>query len=479
MTSKSNLPWEESVEKARMAVSKSFEGRMEAAAASFEQVPKAGKAAHGHTLSEFALQVGIGYSSLTDYREVWDWLGRDHLPHMRKSYSVARAAKRSGRWETGKEFVAFAAENPEAARTVESLRDYLGKAQTNTGKVAKAAAEEKREPSDLAESVEATEKVGDLWVYILGERSGEDIKIGYTASETMASRLQSVEKEQTTNSEYLLLAAVRGDRKDERYLKEYFSKHQRTDKGAKTEYFNPDPELMEYAAWLRSRWWASVDPSARRADYPSEDPGHWYPQPERRYRKPEDDPSKLVQDYAAAGGALPGPWSWFPNPTQSFQDYFTPSEIIHAAREAMGGIDLDAASHWAANREHQIPDYFDAGRSAFQHDWHGRVWLNPPYGNNGPWFDRAVEFIESGEVTQMCMLSPMWAFNTAIAADFMGFVSAMCILSPTPKFWGNAGGKTGTNQPHAVVYVGDRIGEFRRAFSRHGIFGRLESEVAA
>ena len=41
----------------------------------------------------------------------------------------------------------------------------------------------------------------------------------------------------------------------------------------------------------------------------------------------------------------------------------------------------------------------------------------------------------------------------------------MCILSPTPKFWGNANGRTGKNHPHAVVYIGDRTSEFRDAFT--------------
>ena len=83
---------------------------------------------------------------------------------------------------------------------------------------------------------------------------------------------------------------------------------------------------------------------------------------------------------------------------QLLQDYFTPPELVTAAAQAMGDIDLDAASHWVANRIHRIPDYFDANRSALTHDWHGRVWLNPPYGDNAPWFERALKFLDSGAV---------------------------------------------------------------------------------
>jgi len=307
--------------------------------------------------------------------------------------------------------------------------------------------------------------MSDLWVYILGERGGEDVKIGHSKGQTIRARLESVTNDQTTNAEYLLLAGVRGSLKDETHLKNYFAAYRRTDKGKRREYFYPEPEVVEYAAWLRSRWWATVDPDGRLGDYPAEDPTHWYPAAGHRHQKPPDDPDKMVQDYETAPGALPRPWAWFPNPTQSIQDYFTPDEIIAAARCAMGDIDLDAASHWVANRRHRIPDYFDSGRDAFKHDWHGRVWLNPPYGNNGQWFDRALQFVECGAVSQVCMLSPMWAFTTSIAAEFMAASSAMCILSPTPKFWGNSGGRTGTNQPHAIVYIGDRVAEFREAFA--------------
>jgi DNA N-6-adenine-methyltransferase (Dam) len=309
------------------------------------------------------------------------------------------------------------------------------------------------------------EQMSDLWIYILGEKTGQDIKIGWTSGDTLLPRLQSVNKDQTTNAEYVLLAGVRASRKDESVLKEYFAEYRRTDKGSRSEYFHPEPPLVEYAAWLRSRWWVAVDPNAQRMEYPAEDPTHWHPEPTRRHAKPPDDPTKMVQDYEVARGALPGPWSWFPNPMASFQDFFTPPELIHAARQAMGGIDLDAASHWAANRVHQIDDWFDVGRDAFKHDWHGRVWLNPPYGNNEPWFNRALTFIESGDVTQMCMLSPMWAFDTIIASDFMRASSALVLLSPTPKFWGNSEGRTGKNHPHGIVYVGSRVEQFGEAFA--------------
>lgn len=181
----------------------------------------------------------------------------------------------------------------------------------------------------------------------------------------------------------------------------------------------------------------------------------------------QHDSSKVMSRWKAH---WPGPrgTGWFPH-DKAFRDYFTPPELIQAARLAMGGIDLDAASHPIANREHRIPDYFHINRNAFEHRWYGKVWLNPPYGNNAPWFDRIEQFLDSGDIEQLCILSPVWAFTTEQAKRIMRRSAAIVLLSPTPKFWGNADGKTGANHPHCVVYFGERIDDFVNAFVPFGI----------
>lgn len=307
-----------------------------------------------------------------------------------------------------------------------------------------------------------------LWLYVAGERTGADIKIGHTTQATIRSRLKGVNGEANDHT-YVLLAAVRGDGKDERLMREPFRPV--TTKGARREYVHPDPEAVGYAAWLRAQWFAAVDIDARDADYPHEHADLWLPGPGRCILPPPIDDTKLVQDYDTVDGPLNGtPWAWMPNPKASFQDYFTPAEIVNAARTAMGGIDLDPASHWAANRVHKIPEWYTTTRSAFDNPWFGRVWLNPPYGNNEPWFAEIERWVGKGDVTQLCMLSPMWAFTTNIARPVMETATAMILLSPTPKFWGNANpDRVGANHPHAIVYIGDRVAEFTAAFRPFGM----------
>lgn len=319
------------------------------------------------------------------------------------------------------------------------------------------------------------------WVYFLGEMNGEDIKIGRSTGKTMRARIDQVNADQTTNARYELLAALRGDAKDEAFVKRFFADLRRADKGRRTEYFVPAPDLTEYINWLRQWWWVTIDKDESRDELDAVAPDLWTPAADRRMPKPDDNPEQLIQPHRDLEGALAGtPWDWLLSPKQSIQDYFTPPELVAAARDAMGGIDLDAASHPIANRVHRIPDFFHINRSAFDNDWHGRVWLNPPYGNNAPWFERIVKFYDSGDVDQICILSPIWAFTAEQAKPVMQRSSATLLLSPTPKFWGNANNRTGSNHPHGIVYLGDRVDEFLTAFAPHGIPVRMAwDEVAA
>lgn len=67
------------------------------------------------------------------------------------------------------------------------------------------------------------------------------------------------------------------------------------------------------------------------------------------------------------------------NQTSGEFEYYTPPEITAAAREVMGGIDLDPASSDAANRLVQAKTYYTLQHNGLSRPWFGRVWMNHPF----------------------------------------------------------------------------------------------------
>lgn len=59
-------------------------------------------------------------------------------------------------------------------------------------------------------------------------------------------------------------------------------------------------------------------------------------------------------------------------------EWYTPKEII----QSLGEFDLDPATSREAYRQNQsAKQFYTAKENGLSKDWHGRVWLNPPYSN--------------------------------------------------------------------------------------------------
>ena len=61
-------------------------------------------------------------------------------------------------------------------------------------------------------------------------------------------------------------------------------------------------------------------------------------------------------------------------------EHYTPLAFVTAAREVMGGIDLDPASSPKANEQIQAKLIYTPENNGFTKPWHGRIFLNPPGG---------------------------------------------------------------------------------------------------
>jgi ParB family chromosome partitioning protein len=63
-------------------------------------------------------------------------------------------------------------------------------------------------------------------------------------------------------------------------------------------------------------------------------------------------------------------------------EYYTPSQYIESARIVMGSIDLDPASCEFANETVMANEFYTKEDNGLVQQWHGNVWLNPPYGKS-------------------------------------------------------------------------------------------------
>lgn len=107
-------------------------------------------------------------------------------------------------------------------------------------------------------------------------------------------------------------------------------------------------------------------------------------------------------------------------------EHYTPPEYIEAARNVMGGIDLDPASCAKANEVVKASEFFTKDDDGLSLQWHGRVWLNPPGGktknrsNAAIWWEKLVWEWMDGRVEQ---------------AVFLGFSIEILASSQDSPYW--------------------------------------------
>lgn len=150
-------------------------------------------------------------------------------------------------------------------------------------------------------------------------------------------------------------------------------------------------------------------------------------------------------------------------------EWYTPAQYIEAARKVMGGIDLDPATHPAAQKVIQAKEIFTKVDSGLESDWHGRVWLNPPYSQPVIWhfIEKLVVELSNGNVNQAILLThnytdTVWFHHAeAIAAE-------ICFTRGRVKFTDADGEACAPTQGQAFFYFGENRSEFRSVFSDFG-----------
>lgn len=159
------------------------------------------------------------------------------------------------------------------------------------------------------------------------------------------------------------------------------------------------------------------------------------------------------------------------NFSSASNEWYTPAEYVNAARELMGGIDLDPASNALANETVQAARYYVQEDNGLAQTWYGRVFLNPPYGvtdgesNAGVWARKLISEYRAGNVSEAVMLvnanterkwfSPLWNFP-------------ICFTNHRIQFYTPDGVGAQPVDGNALIYLGENVTGFVDVFSRFG-----------
>lgn len=153
-------------------------------------------------------------------------------------------------------------------------------------------------------------------------------------------------------------------------------------------------------------------------------------------------------------------------------EYFTPPEIVEAARAVMGSIDLDPASTRKANRWIKAGTIYTLKQDGLKQNWFGNVWMNHPFSrkNNPIWINKLLHEYVNGAVSQAICITYA-STSEAWFRDLMDF--AQCFLYPRTNYCDEKGKKKrGVTKGSVVTYLGNDMKKFIKAFDGH--FGTVK-----
>jgi DNA N-6-adenine-methyltransferase (Dam) len=142
---------------------------------------------------------------------------------------------------------------------------------------------------------------------------------------------------------------------------------------------------------------------------------------------------------------------------------------VDLARQVLGEIDLDPATQPIAQETVKAAKFYTPQDNGLAHEWHGRVWLNPPFGQPeiAHFVDKLIAERRAGRVTAAIMLTHNYTdtdwFHASVAlTDAIGFTYKRV------KFYDPDGFIASPTQGQAFHYFGPDVNAFCSAFSKIG-----------
>ncbi len=146
--------------------------------------------------------------------------------------------------------------------------------------------------------------------------------------------------------------------------------------------------------------------------------------------------------------------------------WYTPPWIVEAAREVLGGIDMDPATCAAAQSIVKAGTWYTEAEDGLAHIWHGRLWLNPPYSAPTVWVRKAIQHYKAGDVPAALIITNSYT-ETGWWQD-LAAVATILFFRGRINFWHPEKTSTQNRTGQTMAYLGSDVDRFRAVFGRYG-----------
>jgi ParB family chromosome partitioning protein len=150
-------------------------------------------------------------------------------------------------------------------------------------------------------------------------------------------------------------------------------------------------------------------------------------------------------------------------------EWWTPPEYIERARAVLGDIDLDPATCTEAQGIVRATRYLTKIDDGRRHEWHGRVWLNPPYAksNIDGFIDKLIAEYRAGRTTAAILLTHAYT-STAWFHRAEAVAELICFTRGRIRFLRHGDRQEDPTEGQAFFYFGRDGSVFRDVFSEIG-----------
>jgi ParB family chromosome partitioning protein len=151
-------------------------------------------------------------------------------------------------------------------------------------------------------------------------------------------------------------------------------------------------------------------------------------------------------------------------------EHYTPRKYIAAAREVLGGIDLDPASCADANEIVGATRFFGKKDKSLEKPWGGLVWLNPPYGRLvGEFVSHFIAEYDANHIQAGIILVNAHCTDTDWFQPLWNGV--LCFTDHRINFYGDDE-RSGSTHGSVFVYFGPDRKTFAAVFAQFGAIVR-------